>query len=200
MDHGVTDDRHLLAELQAGRTLAFHELYDRHSSRVFTHCYRRTLSRSDAEDLTAEVFAVAWRRREDLRIYNGSGLLPWLLVTANNALRHQNRSAARARRLWAKLPPPMHVGDIADEVAALAGDSHDLKVLHEILAHLRRADREVIQLCVLEGLPPTVVAEATGQLPATVRSRLARALARTRKAYERVESEPPRALQIQARN
>lgn len=41
----------------AGESSAYAELYRRHADRVFTHCFRRTANRADAEDLTAEVFA-----------------------------------------------------------------------------------------------------------------------------------------------
>jgi DNA-directed RNA polymerase specialized sigma24 family protein len=44
----------------------FRELYRDHARAVFTYA-RRRLDRSDAENLVADVFLIAWRRRDDPR-------------------------------------------------------------------------------------------------------------------------------------
>ena len=49
----------------------------------------------DAEDVSASAFLELFRRRDDVRIVNGS-VLPWLLVTTANLA----RNATRARRRW----------------------------------------------------------------------------------------------------
>lgn len=46
-------------------------LYELHYPEVLAYCDRR-IGRSDAEDAVAEVFAVAWRRRDRLDAPGGS--------------------------------------------------------------------------------------------------------------------------------
>lgn len=60
----------------AGDEYAFGQVYRRHAQRVFQHCYRRTLSLHDSEDLTAEVFAQAWRRRAEIHVHETAGVIP----------------------------------------------------------------------------------------------------------------------------
>ena len=67
---------------------------------VLAYCLRRT-SESDAHDATAEVSAVAWRRRRELPV--GDETLPWLYGVAANVLRNQARSSRRARNLVGKI-------------------------------------------------------------------------------------------------
>ena len=45
---------------------AFEAVYRSNSWAVYTHFLQRGVARADADDLTAEVFAIAWRRRNDI--------------------------------------------------------------------------------------------------------------------------------------
>ncbi|MFF1821473.1 RNA polymerase sigma factor [Kribbella sp. NPDC058245] len=60
-------DRELWERAAAGSSEAFGQLYDRHARAIYNFLYRRTASRSDAEDLTSAVFLHAWRRRAGVR-------------------------------------------------------------------------------------------------------------------------------------
>lgn len=57
---------------------------------------RRHTEAHDCDDVVAEVFAIAWRRRAAIP----PDPLPWLLVVARNVLANRRRTAARADRLW----------------------------------------------------------------------------------------------------
>jgi RNA polymerase sigma-70 factor (ECF subfamily) len=69
----------------------FDRLYGQHRRNVLAYCARRAAP-ADADDAAAEVFAVAWRRRDD--IPGGDRELPWLYGVARNILWHQRRSFA----------------------------------------------------------------------------------------------------------
>ena len=84
---------------------AFAVLFDRHATKVYNHCFRRSADWSMAEDLTSVVFLEAWRKRRQVRLH-GDSVLPWLLAVANNCLRNAERSRRRYHRLLAKLPSP----------------------------------------------------------------------------------------------
>lgn len=175
----------LWARLQDGDVDAFTALYDLHAQRVFNHCFRRMLSRPDAEDLTAEVFVLAWRRRADIRLVDSAGGLPWLLVTANHMMRRHHSKATRARRLLSTLPvDPGETADHAELVVDRLDDKYAIVVIATVLQKLSRRDRDVVQLCVIEGLTPSEVAAASGEPASSVRSRLSRALGRARIEYD----------------
>jgi DNA-directed RNA polymerase specialized sigma24 family protein len=56
-------DRELWARAVAGDADAFGSLFERHARAVYNFAFRRTASWALAEDLTSEVFLLAWRRR-----------------------------------------------------------------------------------------------------------------------------------------
>ena len=180
------------ARALAGDPSGMAQLYDRHATAVYNHCFQRLGSRHDAEDITAEVFIVALQSGSGVTPHPKAGLRPWLLAVANNLLRRHVRTQAVAargeRRLRAEL---RDVADIAELVVDASADLYYLHVVHAILQDLPVADRELIQLCVLQGIAPGAVADVTGSRPGTVRSRLSRALQRARRALERYESNPP---------
>jgi len=154
---------------------AFEAVYRSNSSAVYTHFLQRGVAQADSDDLTAEVFAIAWRRRNDIAPHPTAGLLPWLLGTANTLLKAKRRSLWRARRALGRVGKPVDVPDIALNLADQAEDRHRLDVLVRILHGLSVPGQEVLQFCVLRGIPPKVVAEVTGEPVGTIRSRLSRA-------------------------
>lgn len=76
---------------------SFGLLFVRHGRTVYNHCFRRTASWAEAEDLPSPVFLEAWRRRRDVRFYTDS-IVPWLLAVANNVVRNARRPKAPARQ------------------------------------------------------------------------------------------------------
>ena len=179
----------LWSQTQAGHPGALTLLYERHASAVFNHCYQRVLSRSDAEDLTAEVFLAALQTGSRVQVFPDVGILPWLLGVANNLLRRHRVAQMSASRLRDALAAHRaDVPDVADALVAAAADRYHLTLLAAVLSGLPAQDRDIIQLCVLQGLSPGVVAELTGRRPGTVRSRLSRALSRARRQLTQLEA------------
>ena len=82
------------------------------------------------------------------------------------------------------------VPDIAEHAANVAEDDYYVALLATVLQKLSADDQDIIQLCVLQGLPSTVVARITGTRPGTVRSRLSRALSRARRHLAALEAVP----------
>src|SRR5450759_5204461 len=73
-------------------------LYEHHAGAVHRYALRRS-DRETADEITAQVFMVAWRRRSALP----DDALPWLYGVARRALADQRRGAARRRRLGERL-------------------------------------------------------------------------------------------------
>ena len=65
--------------------------------------------------------------------------------------------------------------DFADDLAGRLDDAERLEKIHAALSGLRRAERDVLALCVWSGLNYAEAAEALGIPVGTVRSRLSRA-------------------------
>jgi RNA polymerase sigma-70 factor (ECF subfamily) len=148
---------------------AFGRIFDRHRDRVHRHGLRLAPTAADVDDLVALTFLEAWRKRSGVRVVDGS-VLPWLLVTATNVARNQQRAARRHRALLARLPAAEHTADPAQraDYAGVAARFDELSL----------ADRQVLTLCVIEGYSEREAAEALGVAVGTVKSRLSRARGR----------------------
>ncbi len=143
----------------------FEELYGATARDVFTYLRRR--SSWDAEDLVAEVYAVAWRRRLELP----APMLrrAWLFGVARNLLKSEGRTRQRE-------------GELVSDLAARPGpsasppsDDRTAAVVAAALGRLAANDREILRLVSWEGLTPAELAVALGVRPGTARVRLHRA-------------------------
>ncbi|WP_328873075.1 RNA polymerase sigma factor [Streptomyces sp. NBC_00287] len=176
-------DTNLRKRIRAGDHDAFGDLFDGYARSVYNHGYRLTGDWATAEDVVSLTFLDAWRLRERLDEEGGS-LRPWLLGIATNVTRNTRRAARRHAAAVARLPREEAVRDFADEVAGRIDDSAQLAVVQTALAKLRRAEREVLALCVWSGLGYEAAAEALGVPVGTVRSRLSRARTKLAKYME----------------
>lgn len=176
-------DTNLRKRIRAGDHDAFGELFDAYARSVYNHAYRLTGEWATAEDVVSLTFLDAWRLRARIDEEGGS-LRPWLLGIATNVTRNTRRAARRHAAAVARLPREETVRDFADEVAGRVDDAAQLAVVQEALRLLRRAEREVLALCVWAGLDYQAAAEALGVPVGTVRSRLSRARTKLAKQME----------------
>lgn len=156
----------------------FGVLVDRHHRTVHRYLARR-IGADGADDLAAETFAVAFRKRAG---YDGRpDALPWLLGIATRLLARTRRDEVRALRAYARtgVDPHAPADDAATDArldaAALAPD------LAAALAAMRTNHRDALLLCALGGLSPDEAARALDVPAATVRSWLFRARATARR-------------------
>lgn len=89
---------------------AFDQLTRERQKEIRLHCYRIMGSLADAEDITQETFARAWRSRKDLA--DQAHARPWLYRIATNACLDALRRHKRERRLWGD-PVPKRIHDFA---------------------------------------------------------------------------------------
>jgi RNA polymerase sigma-70 factor (ECF subfamily) len=176
-------DTNLRKRIRAGDHDAFGELFDAYARSVYNHAYRLTGEWTVAEDVVSLTFLDAWRLRGKLDEDGGSPR-PWLLGIATNVTRNTRRAARRHAAAVARLPREEAERDFADEVAGRLDDAAQLDLVRTALAKLRRAEREVLALCVWSGLDYAAAAEALGVPVGTVRSRLSRARRKLAKHME----------------
>jgi RNA polymerase sigma-70 factor (ECF subfamily) len=94
--------------------LRFEQLTRERRSEIKVHCYRMLGSLADAEDMTQETFARAWRARGELT--DLAAARSWLYRIATNACLDTLRRHKRERRLWGDPAP------LADSAALGAPD------------------------------------------------------------------------------
>ncbi|MGI9608390.1 MAG: RNA polymerase sigma factor [Acidimicrobiales bacterium] len=148
----------------------FEVAYTDHVREVLAFCLRRT-NEALAEDATAEVFAVAWRRIVELP--EEPQTLPWLYGVAANVLKNQSRSTRRIRNLSAKIGSQAPERNPSPEAQAI-----DRAVQDEVslaIASLKPKYRDVLRLVEWEGLTRREVAKVMGVSRATIDQRINRA-------------------------
>jgi RNA polymerase sigma-70 factor (ECF subfamily) len=149
-----TDDPRVEAE--------FATLYRATHGRIVRYAARR-IGPSDAEDVAAEVFRIAWTRTcEGVEVSTG-----WLFVTAQNVLRNHVRTEVRAAR---RTP------------AATVQDPPDDDVL-DALDRLDEATRSLLMLRYWDELSGAELADVLGISTSAVWVRLHRARRAFRTAY-----------------
>jgi RNA polymerase sigma factor (sigma-70 family) len=155
----------------------FRGLFADNFTDVWRFARRRTASGTDADDVVAETFAVAWRRRDDVPI---DAALLWLFGVARNVLANHHRELGRRGRLHLRLaltdatPVGYHDPPAASE-----------ELLWPALAALSDGDRELLLLRAWEGLGVGEIATVLGVSPANVSSRLHKARQRLSRELER---------------
>lgn len=160
----------------------FRALYDAHAPALLAYALRRVAAASDAADVVAETFLVAWRRLDDVPAGDEARL--WLFGVARRVLANQRRGEQRRHRLADRLRQEL---DVRVAPGRSGGASDTVAAVQEALDRLDEQDRELLRLTAWERLTPTELATVFGVLPATMRTRLHRARLRLRTALEAVE-------------
>jgi RNA polymerase sigma-70 factor (ECF subfamily) len=106
--------------------------------------------------------------------------LPWLYTVAGNLARMDHRGANRRLRLLRRIPEPPVVSDHADSVAEGLDGEARLRQVIDAVRGLPKAQRQVVQLCLLGDLTIADAAALLEVAEVTVRSHLSRARAHLR--------------------
>jgi RNA polymerase sigma-70 factor, ECF subfamily len=151
----------------------FQELWRRHHGGVFAYALRRLGDEHAAEDVVAETFLVAWRRRDAVP----NPTRPWLLGVARKQLANRCRGDQRRAALTAKVArsAERRIGEPAsDPTTALAAAFNALSP----------SDREVLGLVAWDELKPREAAAVLDVTPALFSVRLHRARRRLRERLD----------------
>jgi RNA polymerase sigma-70 factor (ECF subfamily) len=157
----------------------FGVLFDRHASAISRYIARR-LGPDAADDLVAETFLVAFRRRGR---YDGAhaDARPWLYGIATRLIGQHRRDEARFLRAIARTGVDPAAEPIADQVTDQVAAQAASRELAAAVAGLSPAQRDVL-LLVASGLGYQEAGRALGVPAGTVSSRLVRARRKVREA------------------
>jgi RNA polymerase sigma-70 factor, ECF subfamily len=160
----------------ATRSEGFAELYERTFPRVYAYVASLLRDRSAAEDVTAQAFERAYRKRLSYRASRGS-MDAWVFGIARNAALDELRKRKRRAVLE---------GDPEDTGGVLPEDEADLALRREAvraaLASLDGRERDLIALKFAGGLSNGEIARVLRMSESNVGTRLHRTITKLREA------------------
>jgi len=164
----------------------FRQILDENHRAIQLFCARR-LPPDDANEASADVFVVAWQKRDV--IPGGAEARPWLYGIARNVVRNHARGGRRRIRLSAKA---FAVSDVAasDPELQVVRRVED-RLVGEATNQLSERDQEIVMLYAWEDLTVAEIATALDLSATAAHMRLQRALKRLAKALQKVGYEPP---------
>ena len=174
----MEDERPTAADGRIVGPADFESAFQQHFPSIYLFISRR-VGTALAEDLAAETFATAYRRRTSFDPERGS-LRSWLYGIATNLVRNHWRAEQHLLALDARLLPEIDLSD--------SSDAADQRVIAALLAPrlatalglLTRDQRDVLLLHAWAELSHEEIAAVLGIAPGTARSRLSRARASLR--------------------
>ena len=165
--------------LIAGNDDAIRALYARFSRPVYSMGMRLLGTREAAEELTQDVFVMAWRKAARFDATRGR-LSTWLMTIAHNL------AVDRLRRETGVTRPTLVLVDEVPEGPAI--DEEDLMLERDAalraLSSLSDAERLLLGRAYFRGLTAREIAESDGIPLGTVKTRLRAALIKVRRANE----------------
>lgn len=165
-----------------GRTISaeqFEDLYRATARDVFAYV-RRRLSQ-DAEEIVAETYAIAWRRRADMpappfrRAWLFGVARTLLLAEHRRQERERSTLSAAARALTVRPHIAVSAANSVNGETDCATELDDGAALEAAMYRLTPMQREVLRLTAWECLTPGELAVALGIKPGVARVRLHRA-------------------------
>jgi RNA polymerase sigma-70 factor (ECF subfamily) len=176
----VDDPPNAVPDIYRGR---FERCFRDHYAQILAFAMRRLSGREVAEDVVADTFAVAWRRRD--RIPDPA--LPWLYAIAGHVIANQYRSTRRRHDLDIRLS--LETGAVAP--ASDPAESLDRRdAFSAAFALLAEPEREVLRLIAWDGLDTRDAAQVFGCSPGAFRVRLHRARRKLAKQLDAAEHSP----------
>ena len=177
MDESPDED--VAAAFSSGQPDALALVYQRFGALVYSIALRSLRARSDAEDVTQQVFVSAWRSRASFD--RGRGTLGGWLVTIT---RNKVADVLRARQRDSRVLLQVAGGAAVTAAEAPSDQVVDRIVLADELAQLPESQRLVMILAFYSDLTHEQIVHVLGLPLGTVKSHIRRGLQRLRSRLE----------------
>lgn len=150
---------------------SFLAIYEAFNPRVLGYVRRRISSDRAAEEITADVFRIAWQKSATIP----DPSIGWLLNVARNLIGNEYRSRERETQLQERLRDSVRL------TSQVSGDDGTRAAIAAALERVRDKDREILLLTYWEELTLAEIAQVLSCKEPTARVRLHRA----RKSFEK---------------
>jgi RNA polymerase sigma-70 factor (ECF subfamily) len=169
----------LLVRIDAGEAAAFDEFVTIYKSRVFRWAIGFTLDSDDAEDVTQEAFVLVFQKAGSFK--SEGSVEGWLYrLTRRVALRKARKQ--KRRLILGASPAARPTSEIyVTDPGGRVDREHAVALVRQAAGELPIRQREIFDLCDLQGNAPAEVAELLGLKAVSVRANLFKARASIRK-------------------
>jgi RNA polymerase sigma-70 factor, ECF subfamily len=174
-------DQELIEKAKAGDKQAFTELFDRYRNRILGYLYRYVGNYHTAEDLTVTTF---WNVYNNLPRYEERGQFSsWLYRIATNCAKRELENKSRDKEVSPEEPLVDGAKDfdlreiVSDETKRpdCEARGRELKeFIYSVVGRLEKKYKDVLLLCVVEGLEYKEAARILKCHPITIGTRLRR--------------------------
>jgi RNA polymerase sigma-70 factor, ECF subfamily len=174
----LKDDRARLEKMARGDTTALAELYDAHAAAVYSLARRIVSVPEDAEDVTHDVFAQAWKTAARYDAVRGEVAAWLLMMTRSRAidLLRRRRTAGNSGGDIGAIPDP------GPDVEYIAANAEQVAATRDAVQQLPDEQRRTLELAYYEGLTHMEIAARTSTPLGTVKTRIRSALTTLRRA------------------
>lgn len=157
----------------------YRSLFDALHRALTAHVLRRVGDRTEADDIVAETWATAWRRRDDVPEDPDRARM-YVYGIARNVIANARRTDRRRRALQARAMTWTQVRELERP--------HRHDVVLDAFDRLPERDRELLRLVAWDGLAHADIAELLGLSITAVANRVSRARRRLRDAVLDLEA------------
>ncbi len=181
----TSDESKLIAAAQAGDASALEELLTRHQAQVYRFGLRLCRDAEDAQDVVQETLLASVRNLKGFR--GASSFSTWLYTIARSFCIKKRRRRKHAPRVVvplesAEAQPALQIPDPGRSPDEQLHERQVAMALERAVDSLAPAQRQVLVLRDMDGLPAAEVAQILGLTVEAVKSRLHRARAAVRAA------------------
>jgi RNA polymerase sigma-70 factor (ECF subfamily) len=194
-DRPADDDFALMDALASRDEGALSLLYDRHASAVMGVCVRILRERSDAEEVTGEVFTELWERASRYDATRGHPIA-YLLNLARSRAIDRLRNRARRERIIVEADAAASGGSKHSAEAVAAGSPFAEARTGQMRTHIERAmgelhpeQKRALTLAYFDGMSHSEIASALSEPLGTVKTRIRQGLLRLRESLDALYGE-----------
>lgn len=175
----MNSGQELLARVQAGDTSAFTAFVERYKPVVFRWAVGHVSDGDEAEDIAQEAFVLAY---QNLGSFRGEGSLEGWMYRITRRVAERQRLKKKKRGLLGALPAARPTAEVyTTDPGGRIDRERALALIYESVGELPLRQREIFDLCDLQGHSPTDAADILGLKPVSVRANLFKARASIRR-------------------
>ncbi|MDO8716088.1 MAG: sigma-70 family RNA polymerase sigma factor [Dehalococcoidales bacterium] len=172
----------LVRQAKEGEKQAFAQLYEAHFERVYRYVAFKIGDRTEAEDMTQQVFLNAYQSLSTFN-WKGTPVSAWFFRIAHNQIVDHLRRKEKQTKRQAELSLNESITGRNEDPVAAAELSMDKERLSAATKQLTEAQREVISLRFAGDLPIAEVARIMGKKPGAIKALQHSAVIALRKAF-----------------